>query len=273
MIDLHLHSRASDGALTPAELVQLAAARGVRLLALTDHDCTDGLAEADTAAHAAGIEFVPGVEISASWEHHTLHIVGLYIDAENPQLQAGLARLREIRVTRAQEIGRRLAARGIAAAHAGAQRLAGGQVVTRSHFAQYLCESGHAHTLNEAFRKFLGRGKPGHVATMWASLEESIGWIHAAGGKAVLAHPLRYDMTRSRLMRALAAFRQAGGDAMEVICGRDNHDATATAAHYAARFGLAASVGSDFHNPATPWNQPGIEAALPDNLTPVWQCS
>ena len=272
MIDLHLHSRVSDGTLTPTELVELAAARGVQLLALTDHDCLDGLAEARIAAQTAGIRFVAGVEISATWEHRTLHIVGLNIDPKNGSLCSGLAHLQTIRSDRAMEIGRRLEARGIHGACAGAQQLAGNDIVTRTHFAQWLCDNGHAESMQQAFQRFLARGKPGHVPVTWASLEESIGWIHSAGGKAVLAHPLRYDMTRSWLMRALEAFKQAGGDAMEVICGRDNRDDIATATHYAARFGLAASVGSDFHNPATPWNQPGIEASLPKNLLPVWEC-
>lgn len=272
MIDLHLHSRASDGGLTPAELVRLCAARGVQLLALTDHDCLNGLTEAQTAAQAAGIRFVNGVEISVTWEHRTLHVVGLNLETQNPELNAGLARLQAARGIRAQEIGRRLEARGIRDAYAGARRLAGSDNVTRTHFAAWLNEQGHAGTPQKAFRRFLDRGKPGYVPTLWASLEEGIGWIHAAGGRAVLAHPLRYGLTRAKLMQALAAFKQAGGDAIEVICGHLNRDEFATACHYARRFELAASVGSDFHNPATPWNQPGIELSLPENLTPVWEC-
>lgn len=271
MIDLHLHSRASDGSLTPTELVQLAATRGVQLLALTDHDCLAGLPEAQTAAQTAGIRFVTGVEISTTWEHKTLHVIGLNIAPANAELNAGLARLQTARGIRAAEIGRRLSVHGIQGAYAGAQLLAVNGNVTRTHFAQWLCDSQHADTPPKAFQRFLARGKPGYVATIWASLEESIGWIHAAGGQAVLAHPLRYAMTRSWLIKALTAFKQAGGDGLEVICGGGNRDEWATAAHYALRFELSASVGSDFHNPSTPWNQPGIEASLPENLTPVWE--
>ncbi|MGH8398991.1 MAG: PHP domain-containing protein [Gammaproteobacteria bacterium] len=270
MIDLHLHSNASDGALTPAQLVQLAAERGVQLLALTDHDCVDGLAEARTAAQAAGIRFINGVELSTTWERKTLHVVGLNIDPTNAELTAGLARLQAARSTRSREIDRRLDTRGIRGAYAGARQLSGNDNVTRTHFAHWLVQQGLAKTQQDAFRRFLGRGKPGYVPMFWASLEDSIGWIHAAGGRAVLAHPLRYDMTRSWLMKALAAFKQAGGDGIEVICGHGNRDECATAAHYATRFDFAASVGSDFHNPSTPWNQPGIKDSLPENLTPVW---
>lgn len=272
MIDLHLHSRASDGTLIPTDLVQLAATRGVQLFALTDHDCVDGTAEAAQAAAAAGIRCITGLELSVTWEHGTLHVVGLNIDTENATLSAGLACLRATRGARAVEIGRRLDARGIPGATAGARELAGNDNLTRTHFAKWLSAQGHATTPQQAFRRFLARGKPGCVAANWVGLQQGIDWIHAAGGLAVLAHPLRYGMTRSRLMDTLGAFTRAGGDGMEVICGRNNHDEDARAAHYASHFGLAASVGSDFHTPATPWNQPGIAAPLPEHLTPIWEC-
>ncbi|HET7649641.1 MAG TPA: PHP domain-containing protein [Gammaproteobacteria bacterium] len=270
MIDLHLHSRASDGALTPTKLVALAAGCSVRTLALTDHDCTDGLAEASKAAEANGIRFIPGVEISVTWQNRTLHIVGLGIKADTPVLQEGLAGLQTLRDERAQEIGRRLAKRGIDDAYAGARELAGRAEITRTHFARHLLARGHAHTFQDAFKRFLRHGKPGHVQVTWASLEQSINWIHASGGHAVFAHPLRYGMTRSWLVRALAAFKEAGGDGMEVICGRSNRDELMNAAHLAVRFGLAGSVGSDFHTPDNPHLQPGGLPALPDSVTPIW---
>lgn len=271
MIDLHLHSRASDGALTPAELVALAATRGVRMLALTDHDCTDGLAEAAQAASDNAVRFIPGVEISVSWQNQTLHIVGLDIDATAGALQQGLVRLQSLRDSRAQEIGRRLAKRGIEDAYAGARELAGDAEITRTHFARHLQASGHVNTFQEAFKRFLQRGKPGHVSVTWASLEQCIGWIHDAAGHAVLAHPLRYGMTRTRLLRALAAFKEAGGDGIEVVCGRANRDELMNAAHLASRFELAGSVGSDFHSPGNPYLQPGGLASLPDNVAPIWE--
>lgn len=270
MIDLHLHSRASDGALTPAELVSLAASRGVKMLALTDHDCTDGLAEASHAAADNDIRFIPGVEISVSLQNQTLHIVGLDIDADNAALQQGLTRLQGLREVRAQEIGRRLAKRGIEDAYAGARELAGDAEITRTHFAQHLQASGHVRTFQEAFKRFLQRGKPGYAPVTWSSLEECIGWIHAAGGHAVLAHPLRYGLTRPRLLRALAAFKQAGGDGLEVVCGRSNRDELMSAAHLASRYELAGSVGSDFHTPGNPYLQPGGLAELPEQIEPIW---
>ncbi|HEV7163940.1 MAG TPA: PHP domain-containing protein [Gammaproteobacteria bacterium] len=270
MIDLHLHSHASDGTLSPAELVSLAAARGVKLMALTDHDCLDGVAAAQTACTAAGIRFLPGVEISVSWERKTLHIVAIGIDPQHAGLQAGLARLQAVRDVRALEIGRRLEAHGIAGAYAGAQALAGEARLTRTHFARFLFKAGHVKDEAQAYRKYLGRGKPGHVPAEWASLEECIHWIHAAGGLAVLAHPLRYGLTRAWLVKALTAFKQAGGDAMEVVSGRTNPDDVAVSAHLAKRFELMGSVGSDFHAPSR-WLHPGVEMPLPEGIAPVWE--
>jgi len=270
VIDLHLHSRASDGTLSSTELVSLAATRGVSLMSLTDHDCLDGTAEAATACAAADIRFLPGVEVSVSWDHKTLHIVGVDIDPHHAGLKAGLARLQMVRDTRALEIGRRLEAKGIQGAHAGALTLAGEARLTRTHFARFLHQAGHVQDEARAYKKYLGRGKPGHVTVEWASLEECIGWIHAAGGQAILAHPLRYGFTRAWLVKVLTAFKQAGGDAMEVVSGRSNLDDVAVSAHLAKRFELAGSVGSDFHAPS-PYLQPGVETPLPEGVVPVWE--
>ncbi|HEV2320800.1 MAG TPA: PHP domain-containing protein [Gammaproteobacteria bacterium] len=270
MIDLHTHSRASDGTLSPAELVSLAAARGVTLLSLTDHDCLDGMAEARAACATAGIRFLPGVEVSTSWDGKTLHIVGLGVDPENTALKAGLARLQAVRDARGAEIGKRLEAKGIVGAYAGAARIADEARLTRTHYARFLLEAGHVKDLQQAYRRYLGRGKPGHVSVEWASLEETLDWIHAAGGRAVLAHPLRYGFTRAWLTKILTAFKQAGGDALEVISGRSNPDEIAVSAHLAARFELMGSVGSDFHAP-TQWLQPGVETPLPAGVKPVWE--
>ncbi|HSN17930.1 MAG TPA: PHP domain-containing protein [Gammaproteobacteria bacterium] len=270
MIDLHTHSRLSDGVLSPAELVALAASRGVTLLALTDHDTLEGLEAARDAAASGGLRFIDGVEISVTWEHKTLHVVGLDVDPGHAALTAGLTRLQAVRDVRALEIGRKLEAKGFAGALAGAQALAGDAKLTRTHFARFLHRAGHVKDEAQAYKKWLGRGKPANVSAQWASLEEAIHWIHAAGGQAVLAHPFRYGMTRAWLVKALTAFKQAGGDAMEVVAGRGNPDEFHTALHLAQRFELAASVGSDFHAPS-PWLQPGVEISLPDNVKSVWK--
>jgi len=270
LIDLHTHSRVSDGTLSPTELVRLAASRGVKTLALTDHDSVAGLATAREAAAGAGLHLVSGVEISVTWEHKTVHVVGLDLDPAHPALTAGLARLQAVRDERGRKIGERLEAKGIAGAYAGALALAGDAKPTRTHFARFLHRAGHVKDEAQAYRKWLGRGKPANVSAEWASLEEAIHWIRAAGGQAVLAHPFRYGLTRAWLVKALTAFKQAGGDAMEVVSGRGNPDEFHTALHLAQRFELAASVGSDFHAPA-PYSQPGVSVELPANLPAVWK--
>ena len=269
MIDLHTHSRLSDGVLTPAELVALAASRGVTLLALTDHDTVDGLAAARDAAIGTGLRVVDGVEISVTWEHKTLHVVGLDVDPLRPALSAGLARLQQVRDARALEMGRKLEAKGFHGALAGAQALAGEAKLTRTHFARFLHLAGHVKNEAQAYKKWLGRGKPANVNAQWASLEEAIHWIHAAGGQAVLAHPFRYGITRAWLVKALTAFKQAGGDGLEVVNGRGNPDEFHTALHLAQCLELAVSVGSDFHAPV-PYSQPGVNIELPANVPTVW---
>jgi predicted metal-dependent phosphoesterase TrpH len=286
--DLHTHTFYSDGALSPAELVARAAAHGVQVLALTDHDVTDGMPEAQAAAQQAGITLVPGVEISVTWPDNrscvsgtsaihggrgaqTVHVVGLQIDITHPGLQAGLARLREFREWRAEEIGRRLAKAGIPGAIEGARARAQRGLVSRTHFAQFLVAAGHAADVRSVFKKFLVHGKPGHVPGQWAGLDEAIGWIRAAGGQAVLAHPARYKITATRLRKLLGEFRDAGGAAIEVVSGSHSRDDMFRFAQLASSYGLLASSGSDFHGPHNYYMDLGPLPPLPDGCIPVWQ--
>lgn len=269
--DLHSHSTASDGTLTPTELVSHAVRQGVDVLALTDHDTTEGLDEAAQAAAGQGLALVNGVEISVTWSRLTVHIVGLGIDPANEALQQGLARLREFRDWRAQEIGRRLQAAGIEGAWEGALGYSNGRLVSRTHFARFLVEKGHAKDVRDVFKRYLVRNRPGHVAGQWAALDEAVGWIRAAGGQAVVAHPARYRMTRTKLLKLFADFSDCGGEAIEVVSGSHSRDEVMTMARHAEACGLAASAGSDYHGPENPWVEMGRLAALPDNVVPVWQ--
>jgi predicted metal-dependent phosphoesterase TrpH len=269
--DLHTHTFYSDGALSPAELVARAAANGVQVLALTDHDVTDGVPEADAAAQQAGITLVPGVEISVTWNAQVVHIVGLNIDTANAALQAGLVRLREFRAWRAEEIGRRLDKAGIPGAIEGARARAQRGLVSRTHFAQFLVAAGHAADVRSVFKKYLVHGKPGHVPGQWAALDEAIGWIRAAGGQAVLAHPARYKITATRLQKLLGEFRDAGGAAIEVVSGSHSRDDMFRFAQLASRYGLLASSGSDFHGPQNYYMDLGPMPPLPEGCIPVWQ--
>jgi len=269
--DLHTHSTASDGTLTPTELVARAGAAGVQVLALTDHDNTDGLAEAGRAADDLGLTLIPGVEISVTWNTLTVHVVGLRLDPANSDLQAGLARLMEFRAWRAEEIGRRLAKHGIEDACAGARALARGRLVGRTHFARLLVKRRRAADTNEVFRHFLTRGKPGHVPGDWASLEEALGWIRGAGGEAVIAHPARYGLTRTRMQRLLGEFRELGGVGVEVVTGSHSRDEAFTFARHAREQRLRASAGSDYHGPENPWLELGRLPPLPEGCVPIWR--
>lgn len=268
--DLHTHTAWSDGTLTPGELVARAQAGSVDMLALTDHDTTDGLAEARAAAHRAGMRFVAGVEVSASWRHETVHVVGLGIDPDEPRLQAGLAQLRARRDWRAQEIDARLRRKNIHGAYEHARGLVRGNVVSRTHFAHSLVRRGLVPDLRQAFRQYLGRGCIAHVPVQWAGLAQAIGWIRGAGGVGVLAHPTRYRLSAGQLRRLLADFREAGGGALEVVCPSHKPADIGRMARLAREHGLLASCGSDYHGPEQTWTAPGRLAPLPSGVTPVW---
>ncbi|MEN8213753.1 MAG: PHP domain-containing protein [Pseudomonadota bacterium] len=269
--DLHTHSTASDGTLTPAQLVHRAFAAGVRVLALTDHDSTGGIAEAQQAAAKCGLQLVPGAEISVTWQGATIHIVALGIDPQAATLQQGLARLVEFRQWRAREIGRKLDKAGIGGAYAAAYALSNGALISRTHFARYLLEQGRAKDMRDVFRHYLVRGKPGHVRGEWAALDEAVGWIRGAGGDAVIAHPARYRLTRTKLRRLIGEFREAGGKALEVVSGSHSKDECFTMAAHARDFELLSSAGSDFHDPDNPWTELGRLQPLPHGCVPVWR--
>lgn len=269
--DMHAHSTASDGTLAPAELMARAAAAGVQVMALTDHDTLAGVEEAAAAAAAHGMGFVPGVEVSVTWNRLTVHIVGLGVDPANERLAEGLAGLVEFRDWRAEEIGRRLAKAGIEGAFEGARALSNGRLISRTHFARFLVQQGHAASVGEVFKKFLVSGKPGHVSGQWASLEDVLDWIRGAGGQAVIAHPARYRLTRSKLRRLIGEFAELGGAAIEVVSGSHSRDECFTMARHAADFDLAASAGSDFHGPENPWIELGRLPELPAGCRPVWR--
>ncbi|MCU7959878.1 MAG: PHP domain-containing protein [gamma proteobacterium symbiont of Bathyaustriella thionipta] len=269
-VDLHSHSSASDGSLSPQQLVTQAARAGVKTLALTDHDTLSGLAQAQLAAQQVGMQLVNGVEISVSWNKRTVHIVGLNVDPANEMLQKGLQGLRDFREWRAQEIARRLQKKGIEGALEGASAYATGDLISRTHFARFLVEKAYAKSMRDVFRHYLVVNKPGHVAGDWTTLEECVSWVKAAGGQAVVAHPARYRLTRSKLLRLLREFHEMGGAAMEVVSGSHSRDEIFTMARHAADCSLLASAGSDYHGPENPWVKLGKLPPLPENCTPIW---
>jgi predicted metal-dependent phosphoesterase TrpH len=271
-IDLHNHSRVSDGLLDPAALVALAARNGVTTLALTDHDDLAGLSEARSAAQSLGIRFINGVEVSVTWHYHTVHVVGLNINPDDPGLLNGLASIRGGRRERAERIAEELAKAGIPGALEGALRHAGNpNIIARPHFARYIVEKGIARDVSSVFRRFLVKGKPGYVKHHWAEMGDAVSWIKNAGGIPVLAHPGRYDLSRSQMDQLIDEFMEAGGQGLEVVTCNHTRDQVELFAAHAARRGLLASRGSDYHGPGESFMEPGKLPALPSQCTPVWQ--
>lgn len=269
--DLHSHSTASDGLTTPSELVRRAHANGVTLFALTDHDETRGLAEAAVTAEGLGMDFVPGVEISVSWGADTIHIVGLGIAPDNPELSRGLAWVRGSRSRRAARIAEQLEALGLRDALAGALRhVENPDLISRSHFARFLVERGYGRDTQSVFRHYLVRGKPGYVPHEWAAMGDAVGWIRTAGGVAVVAHPGRYKLSREEMRQMLEEFRSSGGQAIEVLTGSHSPAQFDEYARLARGMGFAASRGSDWHGPGESYVDLGRLPELPDDLTPVW---
>ncbi|PKO62828.1 MAG: phosphatase [Betaproteobacteria bacterium HGW-Betaproteobacteria-18] len=269
--DLHCHSVVSDGTLTPEELAARAKAQGVELWSLTDHDEIGGQARAATAAAACGLDYLTGVEISVSFLQQTVHIVGLGFDADNGPLEAGLQQTRGGRSQRAQEMAADLARVGIQGAFEGALKYAGNpELISRTHFARFLVETGICKDTYEVFRKFLTEGKPGFVAHRWANLKDAVRWITQAGGMAIIAHPARYKFSANEELALFTEFKGLGGRGVEVVTGSHSAAECVSYTETALEFGLAASRGSDFHSPAESRIELGALPTLPAALTPVW---
>ena len=270
--DLHCHSVVSDGTLTPEVLAARAKANGVQLWALTDHDEIGGQARAAAAAKACGMRYLSGVEISVTFLHQTVHIVGLGFDPTDPKLVEGLKHTRGGRSQRAKDMAHDLARVGIKGAFEGALQYAGNpDLISRTHFARHLVETGVCKETNEVFRKYLTEGKPGYVEHRWATLKDAVAWITGAGGMAVIAHPARYKFTANEEFALFTEFKGHGGQGVEVVTGSHTTAEYVTYAAAAKDYGLAASRGSDFHSPLESHTELGTLPYLPGGVTPVWE--
>jgi len=270
-IDLHCHSTHSDGTLSPQHLVERAYQNGVDVLALTDHDSTNGLADARQAAQALGMRLINGVEISVTWNQMVVHIVGLNIDPNHTTLVTGLAGLRLKRIERTQQIASKLEKCGVDNALAEVMELAGSAAATRTHFARLLVQKQIAKDNQRAFKHWLGHSGRAYVTSEWIGLAEAVAWINGAGGQAIVAHPARYKITAGRLSSLLTEFKRLGGAGIEVVSGNSNSSDRENLARLAQKMGLLASVGSDFHSPDNVWNDLGAKLALPTACHPIWQ--
>ncbi|PKH27037.1 phosphatase [Enterobacterales bacterium CwR94] len=271
LYDLHSHTTASDGLLTPEALVQRAVEMRVGVLAITDHDSIEGIVPAQRAIAALQLplQLMTGVEISTLWENHEIHIVGLGVDITHPQLTSLLDEQRQRRTARAQMIAERLEKARIPGALAGAMALAEGGAITRGHFARFLIAQGKADNMVNVFKNYLARGKTGYVPPQWCTIKQAVDAIHHSGGRAVVAHPGRYGLSAKWLKRLLAEFATCGGDAMEVAQCQQPPNERAQLAQYAQDFQLLASQGSDFHMPC-PWIELGRKLWLPKGVEAVW---
>ena len=269
-IDLHCHSTISDGLFSPQDLVAHAKNRGIKVLALTDHDDMSGLGMARQAANEHGIQFIDGVEISVTWKKRTLHIVGLKVNPEYEPLKIALNQVRTGRDDRAREIGEELARVGIPGGYEGAAEIAGSSIITRTHFARFLTQNGHVKDTKAAFKKYLVKGKPGFVEHQWMDLEQAVTLIRQSGGTAVIAHPGRYDLGMVNMHLLMHEFRSYGGEAIEVVTGSHKPPQYQQFAKLAHRFSLKSSLGSDFHGPGISFMEMGYIAELPADCVPVW---
>lgn len=261
----------SDGVLSPEDVARRAHANGVTLWALTDHDILDGVPAAREQAQALGMAFVAGVEISVTWGGHTVHIVGLNVDDTHAGLVEGLRSIRVGRSERAQEMGRRLDAMGVTNSYEGAlSYVSNPALISRTHFARYLVDQGYCDKLQDVFHRYLGENSPAYVPMQWSSLEQAVGWILQAGGRAVIAHPGRYDYTPMQFDALFEEFRDLGGEGIEVVTGSHTPDQYREYAQVARRYGFLASCGSDFHSPREARLDLGRLPPLPADLTPVW---
>lgn len=269
--DLHCHSVVSDGTLTPEELAARAAANGVELWSLTDHDEIGGQHRAAAAAKANGLKYLTGTEISVTFANETVHIVGLGFDPDDAAMRQGLYDTRGGRGRRAEEMSEGLARVGIKDAYEGALKFVGNpELISRTHFARFLVEGGWCRDTNEVFRKYLTEGKPGYVPHRWASLTEAVGWIRGAGGIAVIAHPGRYKLGATGEGALFDEFKQLGGTAIEVVTGSHSPDQYQVYAEQARRYGFLASRGTDFHAPGESRVDFALLPPLPSGVKPVW---
>lgn len=269
--DLHCHSVISDGTLTPEALAERAKANGVELWALTDHDELGGQARAIAAARAVGLPYLTGAEISVTFLDITVHIVGLGMDPDHPELVKGLRATRGGREQRAREMADDLARVGIKGAFEGALRYVGNpDLISRSHFARHLVDTGVCKDIPEVFRKYLTEGKPGFVPHRWARLGDAVRWITGAGGVAIVAHPGRYALTPTQEYALFTEFKGHGGQGVEVVTGAHNASDVVKYTGFCTEFDLAASRGSDFHSPDESHTDLGQLPDLPGHLTPVW---
>ena len=270
-VDLHSHSYYSDGVFSPKEVIDFADIAGCSLFSLTDHDTTNGLSEAQERAKKLSINFIPGVEISAFWQNMTIHVVGLGIDINNDKLQEGLAHNQQLRMDRAEKIALGLWRSGIEDALEKTQKLSKTSMLTRTHFAQMLIKEGYCKDMKSVFRRYLTGKKPGGVRVEWKNIDEVVNWIHSAGGKAIIAHPFRYQMSHTKIKKLLYEFKEVLGDGLEVVTATSTDEEVSLSTQWSEHYKLLSSCGSDFHGWPNQRVRIGGLRDLPNLDNAVWR--
>lgn len=270
MIDLHCHSYFSDGALSPEELIQKALHQQVTCLSLTDHDTVEGYLQLLQAAASTSIKIINGIELSTRWKKYDLHILGYQIEHTETLLTL-IQQQVQSRIDRAKQIGEALELIGITDAYAKACVIAGHERAARPHFAKLIVNEGKARDAQAAFRQFLVRGRGAYIHTPWISVQDAVEGIASSGGQAVIAHPLKYGLTRSKLHELINEFKEAGGVGIEVVSGEMTVSEMNEMAATSMRFNLLASSGSDFHSDRMSRVNLGRQKQLPLNCVPIWQ--
>ena len=271
-VDLHSHTNCSDGALTPKELIERAVNFQIDVLAITDHDSVKGLdiAKQTILDQNIPLTLINGIEISTQWQGFEIHIVGLNIDPDHAQLQSLISAQQQRREDRATSMGEKLEKCGFKDVYSDAKAMAGEGSITRAHFARVLLQRGVVSKMQSAFDKYIGKGKRAYVKPNWCSIEEAVATIHAAGGVAVMAHPIRYDLTAKWLRRLIVDFKDAQGDGLEVVLPQMNNEQRKIMLNYCSEYDLYASMGSDFHQPSR-WSDLGRNLVMPEQAKPIWQ--
>jgi len=257
-IDLHTHSYYSDGVLSPKEIVEKAVNAKCDFLSLTDHDSTEGLLEASEYSRCFNLGFINGVEVSAKFNSQTIHIVGLGINPKEKTLIEGLKKNNTFRIDRAKKISEGLFEAGIEKAYEKARAISKTDYITRTHFAQMLIQEKICPNMSSVFKKYMTGRKPGSVKGEWGSSEEVIHWIHKAGGLAILAHPLRYKMTLTKLKKLVNSLKALGLDGIEIVNSFSRFEDIEVAKMIADKNELLYSSGSDYHG----WPNQTIELGV-----------
>ena len=271
-VDLHSHTKCSDGGLTPEELIERAVNFQIDVLAITDHDTTAALdiAKAYIVEKNHPIKLIDGIEISTTWQGFEIHIVGLNIDKTSPELIQLIKEQQAARENRALAMGDKLSKCGFDNIYDKAKALAGQGSITRAHFAKVLFQQGDVAKMQAAFDKYIGKGKRAYVKPNWCSIEHAVEVIHQAGGSAVMAHPVRYDLSTKWLRRLVVQFKEAAGDGLEIVLPQMNNDQRRLMLSFCLEYDLHASMGSDFHYPSK-WSDLGRNLVMPEGVTPIWQ--